>query len=86
MPGFFCFKHTDKKYFFLSYFPLKMKLADDISLCKLCKRLSLLIPDRTKQAQEIIFFRRKNATTHPLHFFNNSEAQFKSEPSETYSR
>ena len=30
-------------------------------------------PDRTKQAQEIIFSRKKNATTHPPLFFNNSE-------------
>ena len=29
-------------------------------------------PDRTKQAQEIIFRRKKNATTHPPLFFNNS--------------
>ena len=29
--------------------------------------------DRTKQAQEIIFFRKKNATTHLPLFFNNSE-------------
>ena len=30
-------------------------------------------PDRTKQAQEIIFSRKKNATTHPPLFFSNSE-------------
>ena len=30
-------------------------------------------PDRTKQAQEIIFSSKKNATTHPPLFFNNSE-------------
>ena len=30
-------------------------------------------PDRTKQAQEIIFRRKKNATAHPHLFFNNSE-------------
>ena len=30
-------------------------------------------PDRTKQAQEIIFSREKNVTTHPPLFFNNSE-------------
>ena len=30
-------------------------------------------PDRTKQAQKIIFSRKKNATTHPTLFFNNSE-------------
>ena len=30
-------------------------------------------PDRTKQAQEIIFSRKKNATTHLPLFFNNSE-------------
>ena len=30
-------------------------------------------PDRTKQAQEIIFSRKKNATTHAPLFFNNSE-------------
>ena len=29
-------------------------------------------PDRTKQAQEIIFSRKKNATTHSPLFFNNS--------------
>ena len=30
-------------------------------------------PDRTKQAQEVIFSRKKNATTHPPLFLNNSE-------------
>ena len=30
-------------------------------------------PDRTKQAQEIIFSRKKNVTTHQPLFFNNSE-------------
>ena len=30
-------------------------------------------PDRTKQAQEIIFRRKKTAKTHPSLFFNNSE-------------
>ena len=35
-------------------------------------------PDRTKQAQEIIFSRKKNATTHPPLFFNNSEIKFSS--------
>ena len=30
-------------------------------------------PDRTKQAQKNIFSRKKNATTHPTLFFNNSE-------------
>ena len=30
-------------------------------------------PDQTKQAQEIIFSRKKNATTHSPLFFNNSE-------------
>ena len=30
-------------------------------------------PDRTKQAQEIIFSREENVTTHPPLFFNNSE-------------
>ena len=30
-------------------------------------------PDRTKRTQEIIFSRKKNATTHPPLFFNNSE-------------
>ena len=30
-------------------------------------------PDRTKQAQEIIFCRKKNAAAHPPLFFNNSE-------------
>ena len=30
-------------------------------------------PDRTKQAQEIIFSSKKNATTHPPLFFNNFE-------------
>ena len=35
-------------------------------------------PDRTKQAQEIIFSRKKNATTHPSLIFNNSEIKFSS--------
>ena len=35
-------------------------------------------PDRTKQAQEIIFSRKKNATTHPSLFFNNSEIKLSS--------
>ena len=35
-------------------------------------------PDRTKQAQEIIFFGKKNATTHPPLFFNNSEIKLSS--------
>ena len=35
-------------------------------------------PDRTKQAQEIIFSRKKNATTHPPLFFNNSEIKLSS--------
>ena len=35
-------------------------------------------PDRTKQAQEIIFSRKKNATTHPPHFFSNSEMKLSS--------
>ena len=30
-------------------------------------------PDRTKEAEEIIFSRKKNATTHQPLFFNNSE-------------
>ena len=30
-------------------------------------------PDQTKQTQEIIFSRKKNATTLPPLFFNNSE-------------
>ena len=34
-------------------------------------------PDRTKQAQEI-FSRKKNATTHPPLFFNNSEIKLSS--------
>ena len=34
--------------------------------------------DRTKQAQEIIFSRKKNATTHPPLFFNNSEIKLSS--------
>ena len=34
--------------------------------------------NRTKQAQEIIFARKKNATTHPTLFFNNSEIKFTS--------
>ena len=38
----------------------------------------LFNPDRTKQAQEIIFSRKKNATTHPPLFFNNSEIKFSS--------
>ena len=36
------------------------------------------IPDRTKQAQKIIFSRKKNATTHPPLFFNNSEIKLNS--------
>ena len=35
-------------------------------------------PDQTKQAQEIIFSRKKNATTHPPLFFHNSEIKFTS--------
>ena len=35
-------------------------------------------PDRTKQAQEIIFSRKKNTTTHPSLFFNNSEIKLSS--------
>ena len=35
-------------------------------------------PDRTKQAQEIFFSRKKNVTTHPLLFFNNSEIKLSS--------
>ena len=35
-------------------------------------------PDRTKQAQKIIFSRNKNATTHPPLFFNNSEIKLSS--------
>ena len=35
-------------------------------------------PDRTKQAQEIIFSKKKNATTHPQPFFNNSEIKLSS--------
>ena len=37
-----------------------------------------LKPDRTKQAQEIIFSRKKNATTYPPIFFNNSEIKLSS--------
>ena len=32
-------------------------------------------PNRTKQAKEIIFSRKKNATTHPPRFFSNSEVK-----------
>ena len=35
-------------------------------------------PDGTKQAQEIIFSRKKDATTHPPLFFNNSEIRLSS--------
>ena len=35
-------------------------------------------PDQTKQAQEIIFSRKKNPTTHPPLFSNNSEIQLSS--------
>ena len=35
-------------------------------------------PDRTKQASEIIFSRKKNPTTHPPLFFNNSEFKLSS--------
>ena len=35
-------------------------------------------PDRTKQAQEIIFSRKKNAITHAPLFFNNSEIKLSS--------
>ena len=38
----------------------------------------LFNPDRTKQAQEIIFSRKKNATTHAPLFFNNSEIKLSS--------
>ena len=34
--------------------------------------------DRTKQAQEVIFSRKKNTTTHPPLFFNNSEIKLSS--------
>ena len=34
--------------------------------------------DRSKEAQEIIFSRKKNATTHPQLFFNNSEIKLSS--------
>ena len=37
-----------------------------------------LNPDRPKQAQEIIFSRKKNATTHPSLFFSNSEIKLSS--------
>ena len=36
-------------------------------------------PGRTKQTQEIIFSRKKNATTHPPLFFNNSEVKLSSD-------
>ena len=35
-------------------------------------------PDRTKEVQEIIFSRKKNATTHPPLFLSNSEIKFSS--------
>ena len=35
-------------------------------------------PDRTKQAQEIFFSRKKNTTTHPPLFFSNSEIKLSS--------
>ena len=35
-------------------------------------------PDRTKQAKEITFSRKKNTTTHPPLFFNNSEIKLSS--------
>ena len=35
-------------------------------------------PDRTKQAQEFIFSRKKNATTHPPLFLNKSEIKLSS--------
>ena len=35
-------------------------------------------PDRTKQAQEILFSRQKNAITHPPLFFNNSKIKLNS--------
>ena len=35
-------------------------------------------PDWAKQAQEIIFSREKNATTHPTLFLNNSEIKLSS--------
>ena len=38
----------------------------------------LFNPDRTKQGQGIIFSRKKNATTHPPLFFNNSEIKLSS--------
>ena len=34
--------------------------------------------DRTKQAREVIFSRKKNTTTHPPLFFNNSEIKLSS--------
>ena len=36
-------------------------------------------PDRTKQAQEIFFSRKKNTTTHPPVFFSNSEIKLSSD-------
>ena len=35
-------------------------------------------PDRSKQARETIFSRKKNTTTHPPLFFNNSEIKLSS--------
>ena len=35
-------------------------------------------PDRTKQAQEIFFSRKKNTATHPPLFFSNSEIKLSS--------
>ena len=35
-------------------------------------------PDRTKEAQEIIFSRKKNTTTHPPLLFNNFEIKLSS--------
>ena len=35
-------------------------------------------PDITKQAQEIIFSRKKNDTSHPSLYFNNARVQPKS--------
>ena len=50
-----------------------LKIQDWVYHCKISFN-----SDRTKQAQEIIFSRKKNATTHPPLFFNNSEIKLSS--------
>ena len=38
----------------------------------------MLNPNITKQAQEIVFSRKKNDTSHPFLYFNNARVQWQS--------